>query len=200
MEDDRLAPYQINSVEIEESNHVIFCADDSRDSSSPMNFLGSSNFTSDETSTEATNVNSLSTANALGSICTPESKSVVHEDSKTKSIYSRGLELEPGEDIDISFSKTEANAGEANAESDMQVCRAELRERFLWAMTGLIGRKVHVAMLENLNVSGTLRGIDKDGLVVHTEKLTTPLAVLPWASLRLPDCLTLTVNLEGNSN
>lgn len=83
---------------------------------------------------------------------------------------------------------------------DMQRCRAELRERFLWAMTGLTGHYVEVSMLEQLNVAGTLRGIDKDGLVVHVEKLTTPLVVLPWASLRLPDCLSLKFKLKGGVN
>lgn len=104
------------------------------------------------------------------------------------------LQLEPGIDIDL---KLEDLSVKERQDPFLQECRAELRERFLWAMTGLTGQPMVATMMEHLTVTGTLRGIDKDGLMVHVENLTTPTAVFPWATLRLPDCLAINFEMKG---
>ncbi|KAK3878477.1 hypothetical protein Pcinc_016895 [Petrolisthes cinctipes] len=74
-------------------------------------------------------------------------------------------------------------------------CRAELRERFLWAVTSLVGQQATVSMQENITVKGVFRGVDKDILNVHMQDLHTPAAVQPWAMLRLPECFSLTFKM-----
>lgn len=74
-------------------------------------------------------------------------------------------------------------------------CRAELRERFLWAMTSLVGQQATVSMQDNITVKGVFRGMDKDILRIHMQDLHTPAAVQPWAMLRLPDCFSLTFKM-----
>ena len=47
--------------------------------------------------------------------------------------------------------KWDADASDKNSSSVVEK-RAELRERFLWAVTGLTGHEVKVTMMENLSV------------------------------------------------
>lgn len=74
-------------------------------------------------------------------------------------------------------------------------CRAELRERFLWAMTSLVGQQATVSMQDDITVKGVFRGMDKDILRIHMQDLHTPATVQPWAMLRLPDCFSLTFKM-----
>ncbi|KAA0185614.1 hypothetical protein HAZT_HAZT009498 [Hyalella azteca] len=99
--------------------------------------------------------------------------------------------MAPGIEIDIRYDDVSLRGNKDNVDPEIQERRAQLRERFLWAITSLTGKPVSVEMMDNLHVSGVLRGVDKDGLMVHVEKLQTPTAVHPWATLRLPDCLSL---------
>ncbi|KAF2347178.1 SMN complex gem-associated protein 7, partial [Trinorchestia longiramus] len=101
------------------------------------------------------------------------------------------LPLAPGKDIDIRYDDVDRRGNKDHIDPEVQECRARLRERFMWAVTGLNGKPVSVDMMDSVRVSGVLRGVDKDGLLVHIEKLQTPTVVHPWATLRLPDCLAL---------
>lgn len=69
-----------------------------------------------------------------------------------------------------------------------QVCRADLRERFLLAVTSLAGVWMKVSMTDGIEVQGTLRAMDKDVLMAQLQNLQTPFTSHPWATLRLPDC------------
>lgn len=69
-----------------------------------------------------------------------------------------------------------------------QGCRADLRERFLLAVTSLAGVWMNVSMTDGIEVQGTLRAIDKDVLLAQLQNLQTPFTSHPWATLRLPDC------------
>ena len=83
-----------------------------------------------------------------------------------------------------------------NEYSEIQ-CRSELRERFLWAATFLVGKSASVTMAERTTVNGVFRGIDKDSLSVHMQDLKTPSDVHPWSMLRLTDCFSLKFDLEN---
>lgn len=72
-----------------------------------------------------------------------------------------------------------------------QECRAELRERFLWAITSLVGKEATINMHEKTRASGIFRGIDKDILSMQIQDLKTPCIVYPRAMIRVPDCMTL---------
>lgn len=80
-------------------------------------------------------------------------------------------------------------------ELNPNACRAELRERFLWAMTSLVGQQATVSMQDDITVKGVFRGMDKDILRIHMQDLHTPAAVQPWATIRLPDCFSLTFKI-----
>ena len=69
-----------------------------------------------------------------------------------------------------------------------QGCRADLRERFLLAVTNLAGMWMRVSMTDGIEVQGTLRAMDKDVLSAQLQNLQTPFTSHPWATLRLPDC------------
>ncbi|KAK8749332.1 hypothetical protein OTU49_015799, partial [Cherax quadricarinatus] len=79
--------------------------------------------------------------------------------------------------------------------SDPQDCRADLRERFLWAVTSLIGKDVTITMHENITTNGVFRGIDKDVLSVQVQNLKTPAIIYPWAMVRVPDCFSIRFKL-----
>lgn len=82
-------------------------------------------------------------------------------------------------------------------EENAQKCRAELRERFLWAMTSLVGKETTANMHENICVSGIYSGMDKDILSVQIQNLKTPSITYPWGQLRLPDCHSLEFKVQA---
>ena len=69
-----------------------------------------------------------------------------------------------------------------------QGCRADLRERFLVAVTSLAGVWTKVNVKDGIVVHGTLRAVDKDVLLAQLQDLHTPFTTYTWATLRLPDC------------
>lgn len=77
-----------------------------------------------------------------------------------------------------------------------QECRAELRERFLWAVTALVGKEIDVQMHENISVSGVFRGVDKDVLSLHVQNLKTPTITYPHSMIRMPDCCSVKCNIK----
>ncbi|XP_042224748.1 gem-associated protein 7-like [Homarus americanus] len=85
--------------------------------------------------------------------------------------------------------------GASKGGSNPQDCRADLRERFLWAVSSLIGRDTTITMHENIDVSGVFRGIDKDVLSCQIQNLVTPAIVYPWAMIRVPDCFSFRFKL-----
>ncbi|KAK7072281.1 Gem-associated protein 7 (Gemin7) [Halocaridina rubra] len=87
-------------------------------------------------------------------------------------------------------------SNEKEDERTFQECRAELRERFLWAVTSLVGKDMELRMLEDIKVSGVFRGIDKDVLSVHMQNLKTPAVTHPYATIRLPDCCSMKCSLK----
>lgn len=76
-----------------------------------------------------------------------------------------------------------------------QGCRADLRERFLLAVTTLAGQRAGVRMTDGVDIQGTLRAVDKDVLLAQMEDLQTPFTAYPMAKLRLPDCYSFTFNM-----
>lgn len=72
----------------------------------------------------------------------------------------------------------------------VQSCRAELRERFLIAVTTLAGQQANVSMTDGVKVQGILRAVDKDILSAQMKDLQTPFTLYPMAKLRLPDCFS----------
>lgn len=86
----------------------------------------------------------------------------------------------------------EETQGTQNEENPtQQECRADLRERFLWAVTSLVGKEATINMHEKTHASGIFRGIDKDILSMHIQDLKTPCIVYPRAMIRVPDCMTV---------
>lgn len=115
-------------------------------------------------------------------------------ENTSKKLKNDAIVTEPNEAIDFKFDDTSLSK---STDPHIQECRSDLRERFLWAMTGLTGKHTEISMLENLNVSGTLRGVDKDGLLVHIQNLKTPSTEYSYSTLRLPDCLSLKFKLNS---
>ncbi|XP_076056673.1 gem-associated protein 7-like isoform X2 [Oratosquilla oratoria] len=85
-----------------------------------------------------------------------------------------------------------------HTEAAQQKCRAKLRERFLWAVTRLNGQQATISMTDGLQVSGMFRGIDRDVLHMHIQDLQTPVGQYKWATLRIPDCLDIEMNVKGD--
>ncbi|XP_076042824.1 gem-associated protein 7-like [Oratosquilla oratoria] len=83
-------------------------------------------------------------------------------------------------------------------EAAQQKCRAKLRERFLWAVNQLNGQKATITMMEGLQVSGRFRGTDKDVLRMHIQDLQTQVGQYKWATIRIPDCLDIEMNVKGD--
>lgn len=79
--------------------------------------------------------------------------------------------------------------------SKEQESRAELRERFLWAVTSLVGKEATIQMQEDITVSGVFRGSDKDVLSLQLQHLKTPAITYPWAMVRVPDCISIKFKL-----
>lgn len=89
----------------------------------------------------------------------------------------------------------EETQGKQDEKPTQQECRAELRERFLWAITSLVGKEATIKMHEKTHATGVFRGIDKDILSMHVQDLKTPAIVYPRAMIRVPDCLTVRFKL-----
>lgn len=89
--------------------------------------------------------------------------------------------------MDKEFDETSAAAA--------QGCRADLRERFLVAVTTLAGQQAKVSMTDGVEVQGTFRAVDKDILLAQMQNLQTPFISYPMAKLRLPDCINFTFNI-----
>ncbi|XP_068085520.1 gem-associated protein 7-like [Anabrus simplex] len=77
------------------------------------------------------------------------------------------------------------------ADEEKQEARAYLRERFLRAITGLVGRSCKVNMFENTTVTAEFRGSDIDVMHFFVAKLATPMGVFPEALLRTNDIINV---------
>ncbi|PSN30687.1 hypothetical protein C0J52_25583 [Blattella germanica] len=72
-----------------------------------------------------------------------------------------------------------------------QEARAFLRERFLRAITGIVGKDCEIRMFDNTKVTAEFRGSDMEAKLFYVRKLKTPLGVLPEAILRTSDIIKL---------
>lgn len=79
------------------------------------------------------------------------------------------------------------------ADPEKQEARAFLRERFLRAISGIVGKKCDFHMFENTKVSAEFGGCDADVLNFFVTNLQTPVSVKSTALLRTGDILTVHV-------
>ena len=72
--------------------------------------------------------------------------------------------------------------------------RTFLRERFLRLMAALNNQEADIAMYEKTFVSGVIQAMDINVHSLHVSDLKTPMGVLPDATLRLSDTLSITIS------
>ena len=72
--------------------------------------------------------------------------------------------------------------------------RTFLRERFLRLMAALNSQEADINMYEKTTVSGIIKAIDINVHSLHVSDLKTPMGVLPDATLRLSDTLSVTIS------
>ncbi|KAK3780613.1 hypothetical protein RRG08_044838 [Elysia crispata] len=71
--------------------------------------------------------------------------------------------------------------------------RTFLRERFLRMLGSLKGLEARVSMQEKTNITCKLGGADVDFQHIHVSEMSTPMGVLPHATLRVSDIIAVDV-------
>nr|CAD7446828.1 unnamed protein product [Timema bartmani] len=76
-----------------------------------------------------------------------------------------------------------------------QQTNAFLRERFLRAMAGIVGKECKIHMLSNLDVTATFRSCSvKDMSTMYVSDLKTPSRVVSHALIRMSDVLSMQID------
>ncbi|KAJ9590584.1 hypothetical protein L9F63_016353 [Diploptera punctata] len=86
-------------------------------------------------------------------------------------------------------SEEELNLSPDFSSEENQEARAFLRERFLRAVTGVVGKACEIRMFDNTCVTAEFRGSDVDVAHFYVQQLKTPIGVLPEAILRTSDII-----------
>ncbi|GFN92494.1 gem-associated protein 7 [Plakobranchus ocellatus] len=77
--------------------------------------------------------------------------------------------------------------------SNPEDARTFLRERFLRMLGSLSGMQAQVCMQEKTNVTCKLGAADVDFQHIHVADMSTPMGVLPHATLRVSDIISIDV-------
>nr|CAD7407440.1 unnamed protein product [Timema poppensis] len=117
----------------------------------------------------------------------------------TKSYLKEGeatqMEHSAQESCELLSNQSEDEAKPELISPEKQQTNAFLRERFLRAMAGIVGKECKIHMLGNLDVTATFRSCSvKDMSTMYVSDLKTPSGVVSNALIRMSDVLSMQID------
>ncbi|CAG2061934.1 unnamed protein product [Timema podura] len=117
----------------------------------------------------------------------------------TKSYLKEGeatqMEHSAQESSELLSNQSEDEAKPELISPEKQQTNAFLRERFLRAMAGIVGKECKIHMLGNLDVTATFRSCSvKDMSTMYVSDLKTPSGVVSHALIRMSDVLSMQID------